>query len=122
MQALPMSDVLMDAGIDLFEGFEESQSSIGPTGSGRERHFPGQFKWGASSGPAKFPLSPSSIDRRGLDRQSTIFGGCGDPWKDNHDPLTAYALEQVGSSPGYLVGGSLSTWHRETSWENTRPS
>ena len=56
----PMSDVLMDAGIDLFEGFEESQMLDWKpdrvvVGNAVSRAIP---KWSASSGPAKFPLSP----------------------------------------------------------------
>ena len=98
----PMSDVLMDAGIDLFEGFEESQMLdwkpdrvvVGNAVSGA---IP---KWRRLLRTREVPFVslPQLIGEDLIgSRPSLVVAGT--HGKTTTTSLTAYALEQVGSSP-----------------------
>ena len=104
----PMSDVLMDAGIDLFEGFEESQMLDWKpdrvvVGNAVSRGNP-QVERLLRTREVSFVSLPQLIGEDLIGgRPSLVVAGT--HGKTTTTSLTAYALEQVGSSPGYLVGG-----------------
>ena len=104
----PMSDVLMDAGIDLFEGFEESQMLDWKpdrvvVGNAVSRGNP-QVERLLRTREVPFVSLPQLIGEDLIgSRPSLVVAGT--HGKTTTTSLTAYALEQVGSSPGYLVGG-----------------
>ncbi len=104
----PMSDVLKDAGIDLFEGFEESQMLDWKpdrvvVGNAVSRGNP-QVEHLLRTREVPFVSLPQLIgeDLIGIRPSLVVAGTHG---KTTTTTLTAYALEQVGSFPGYLVGG-----------------
>jgi UDP-N-acetylmuramate: L-alanyl-gamma-D-glutamyl-meso-diaminopimelate ligase len=104
----PMSDVLSGAGIDLFEGFEESlmldwQPDRVVVGNAVSRGNP-QVERLLRTREIPFVSLPQLIGEDLIgDRPSLVVAGT--HGKTTTTSLTAYALEQVGASPGYLVGG-----------------
>jgi UDP-N-acetylmuramate: L-alanyl-gamma-D-glutamyl-meso-diaminopimelate ligase len=104
----PMSDVLTDAGLDLFEGFEENRMLDWKpdrvvVGNAVSRGNP-QVEYLLRTRQIPFVSLPQLIGEDLIgNRPSLVVAGT--HGKTTTTSLTAYALEQVGSSPGYLVGG-----------------
>ena len=104
----PMSDVLKEAGLELFKGFEESRMLDWKpdrvvVGNAVSRGNP-QVEYLLRTRQIPFVSLPQLIgeDLIGARPSLVVAGTHG---KTTTTSLTAYALEQVGSSPGYLVGG-----------------
>ncbi len=104
----PMSDVLEDAGIQLFEGFAEGDLlQWNPdrvvVGNAVSRGNP-QVEFVLRTRSIPFASLPQLIgeDLIGLRPSLVVAGTHG---KTTTTSLAAFALGQVGVSPGYLVGG-----------------
>lgn len=104
----PMSDVLIDAGIELFEGFNEKimldwrpdRVVVGNAVSrGNE-----QVEFVLRTRDIPFVSLPQLIGEDLIKNRPSIVVA-GTHGKTTTTSLTAFALEQIGLSPGYLVGG-----------------
>ena len=104
----PMSDVLIDAGIELFEGFNEkimldwrpNRVVVGNAVSrGNE-----QVEFVLRTRDIPFVSLPQLIGEDLIKNRPSIVVA-GTHGKTTTTSLTAFALEQIGLSPGYLVGG-----------------
>tara|TARA_Y100001978_G_scaffold121011_1_gene107875 strand:- start:25395 stop:26828 length:1434 start_codon:yes stop_codon:yes gene_type:complete len=104
----PMSDVLFAAGIDLFEGFEADpmfdwKPDRVVVGNAVSRGNP-QVERLLSAREIPFLSLPQLIGEDLIgSRPSLVVAGT--HGKTTTTTLAAYALEQVGACPGYLVGG-----------------
>jgi len=104
----PMSDVLSAAGIDLFEGFEENllldwQPDRIVVGNAVSRGNP-QVERLLRAREVPFVSLPQLIGEDLIgDRPSLVVAGT--HGKTTTTSLAAFALNQIGASPGYLVGG-----------------
>ena len=103
----PMSDVLSQACITLFEGFNaeelrEWKPDRVVVGNAVSR---GNAQVEDLLGARDLPSAPSSVDRGGFDWSPGFRGGGRNSWKTTTTALTAYSLKQLQSDPGYLVGG-----------------
>ena len=104
----PMSDVLSAAGIDLFEGFEQNlmldwQPDRVVVGNAVSRGNP-QVERLLCTREIPFASLPQLIGEDLIgDRPSLVVAGT--HGKTTTTSLAAFALDQIGASPGYLVGG-----------------
>ena len=104
----PMSDVLASAGIELFEGFDqEIMSSWNPdrvvVGNAVSR---GNEQVEFILRTRKFPyVSLPQLIGEDLIKSRPCLVVAGTHGKTTTTSLSAFALEQIGLSPGYLVGG-----------------
>ncbi len=104
----PMSDVLSESGIELFEGFDEEALLLwNPdrvvVGNAVSRGNP-QVEYILRSRKIPFVSLPQLIGEDLLkNRPSLVVAGT--HGKTTTTSLTAFALNQIGFSPGYLVGG-----------------
>ena len=104
----PMSDVLTDAGIELFDGFDEKlmldwrpdRVVVGNAVSRGNQ----QVEFVLRTRNIPFVSLPQLIGEDLIkNRPSLVVAGT--HGKTTTTSLTAFALEQIGLSPGYLVGG-----------------
>jgi UDP-N-acetylmuramate: L-alanyl-gamma-D-glutamyl-meso-diaminopimelate ligase len=104
----PMSDVLSDAGIELFEGFEEEvllnwSADRVVVGNAVSRGNP-QVEWLLRARSVPFVCLPQLIGEELIGmRPSVVVAGT--HGKTSTTSLTAFALHEAGCNPGYLVGG-----------------
>ena len=104
----PMSDVLSSAGIELFEGFEESalvdwSADRVVVGNAVSRGNP-QVEWLLRERAVPFVCLPQLIGEELIGKRPSIVVA-GTHGKTTTTSLTAFALNQAGVDPGYLVGG-----------------
>ena len=104
----PMSDVLTEGGIELFEGFDEKlmldwkpdRVVVGNAVSRGNQ----QVEFVLRTRSIPFVSLPQLIGEDLIkERPSLVVAGT--HGKTTTTSLTAFALEQVGLSPGYLIGG-----------------
>ena len=104
----PMSDVLTESGIELFEGFDEKimldwrpdRVVVGNAVSRGNQ----QIEFVLRTRNIPFVSLPQLIGEDLIkNRPSLVVAGT--HGKTTTTSLTAFALEQIGLSPGYLVGG-----------------
>ena len=104
----PMSDVLANAGIELFEGFDQQvMNSWNPdrvvVGNAVSR---GNEQVEFILSTRKFPyVSLPQLIGEDLIKSRPCLVVAGTHGKTTTTSLSAFALEQIGLSPGYLVGG-----------------
>ena len=104
----PMSDVLSDAGIELFEGFDENEMvNWNPdrvvVGNAVTRGN-AQVEFVLRSRLIPFVSLPQLIGEDLIgDRPSLVVSGT--HGKTTTTSLASFALKQLGETPGYLVGG-----------------
>nr|ABZ08475.1 putative Mur ligase family, catalytic domain protein [uncultured marine microorganism HF4000_APKG3D20] len=104
----PMSDVLADADIEFFEGFEEEALSNWSAdrvvvGNAVSRGNP-QVEWLLRERSVPFVCLPQLIGEELIGRRPTVVVA-GTHGKTTTTSLTAFALCEAGCNPGYLVGG-----------------
>ena len=104
----PMSDVLKDSGIELFEDFRvEILTNWGPdrvvVGNAVTRGNP-QVEFVLRTRSFPFVSLPELIGND-LIKQRPSLVVCGTHGKTTTTSLAAFAMSQVGLDPGYLVGG-----------------
>ena len=104
----PMSDVLTDAGIDLFKGFEaEEMIAWSPdrivVGNAVSRGNP-QVEKLLSARQIPFVSLPQLIGEDLIGKRPSIVVA-GTHGKTTTTALTAFSLHSLGYNPGYLVGG-----------------
>lgn len=104
----PMSDVLAEAGVELFEGFgEEVLRAWKPdrvvVGNAVSRGNP-QVEWLLRERSVPFTCLPQLIGEELIGRRPGVVVA-GTHGKTTTTSLTAFALTEAGADPGYLVGG-----------------
>ena len=104
----PMSDVLLEAGIELFEGFDEEvlrewSADRVVVGNAVSRGNP-QVEWLLRERLAPFVCLPQLIGEELIGTRPAVVVA-GTHGKTTTTSLTAFALSEVGVNPGYLVGG-----------------
>lgn len=104
----PMSDVLAEAGIELFEGFDEKTLSewradqvvVGNAVSRGNS----QVEWLLGERSVPFVCLPQLIGEQLIGRRPAVVVA-GTHGKTTTTSLAAFALAEAGVNPGYLVGG-----------------
>ena len=104
----PMSDVLADAGIELFEGFDEQvliewKPDRVVVGNAVSRGNP-QVEWLLRDRTVPFVCLPQLIGEELIGRRPSVVVA-GTHGKTTTTSLAAFALTEAGANPGYLVGG-----------------
>jgi len=104
----PMSDVLSDAGIELFEGFDEQvlidwKPDRVVVGNAVSRGNP-QVEWLLRDRTVPFVCLPQLIGEELIGRRPSVVVA-GTHGKTTTTSLAAFALTEAGANPGYLVGG-----------------
>ena len=104
----PMSDVLADAGIELFEGFEEEvlcnwSADRVVVGNAVSRGNP-QVEWLLRERAVPFVCLPQLIGEELIGNRPAVVVA-GTHGKTTTTSLAAFALCEAGCRPGYLVGG-----------------
>ena len=104
----PMSDVLSEAGIELFEGFEEEalrtwSADRVVVGNAVSRGNP-QVEWLLRDRKVPFVCLPQLIGEELIGRRPAVVVA-GTHGKTTTTSLAAFALSEAGVNPGYLVGG-----------------
>ena len=104
----PMSNVLAEAGVELFEGFDEEvlrawKPDRVVVGNAVSRGNP-QVEWLLRERSAPFTCLPQLIGEELIGRRPGVVVA-GTHGKTTTTSLTAFALTEAGAEPGYLVGG-----------------
>jgi len=104
----PMSNVLAEAGIELFDGFEEEalrnwSADRVVVGNAVSRGNP-QVEWLLRDRKVPFVCLPQLIGEELIGRRPTVVVA-GTHGKTTTTSLAAFALREAGIDPGYLVGG-----------------
>ncbi|MBU63385.1 MAG: Mur ligase [Opitutae bacterium] len=104
----PMSDVLLEAGIELFEGFDEEvlrewSADRVVVGNAVSRGNP-QVEWLLRERLVPFVCLPQLIGEELIGTRVAVVVA-GTHGKTTTTSLTAFVLSEAGVNPGYLVGG-----------------
>jgi len=104
----PMSDVLSEAGVELYEGFDEEtlrtwSADRVVVGNAVSRGNP-QVEWLLRERSVPFVCLPQLIGEELIGKRPSLVVA-GTHGKTTTTSLTAFALREAGVAPGYLIGG-----------------
>lgn len=104
----PMSDVLRDAGVEIYEGYDvERLKTIDPdmvvVGNVVSRGNP-EVEWLLNTRKIPYCSLPELLKREVLANRFNIVVS-GTHGKTTTTSLAAYLLKEIGKEPGYLIGG-----------------